>query len=85
MTPLSSFSEVLDICASADTTPVAKLLYCRKSAAFALSISVRSLDYLIANKKIATQRLGRKIMITHASLVKFTRSNHYDLTSADLA
>jgi hypothetical protein len=55
-----------------------RLQYDRKGAAAQLSISIRSLDYLIANKKLATRRLGRKVMVTYAELVRFTRSNHYE-------
>jgi len=57
-----------------------KLLYDRKSAAFVLSISVRSLDYLIAQKRLNTIRLGKKIMLGHGELVKFCRGNHFTLT-----
>lgn len=66
--------------ASADTPPIAKILYDRKSAAFALSICVRSLDYLIANKQLNTLRLGKKVMISHSELMRFSRSNHLRLT-----
>lgn len=55
-----------------------RILYDRKSAARQLSISVRSLDYLISGKKLATRRLGKKIMIPHAELVPFASANHYD-------
>jgi hypothetical protein len=54
----------------------APLLHSRKSAAFQLSVSIRSLDYLISTKKLATTRLGKKIMIAHAELVKFVKGNH---------
>ena len=55
-----------------------RLLYDRKSAAMQLSICVRSLDYLIAGKKLETRRLGKKILIPRAALVKFAAENHYD-------
>jgi len=54
-----------------------RLLYARKEAARQLSISVRSLDYLIAAKKITTRRLGRKVLITHGELLRFANSNYY--------
>jgi hypothetical protein len=60
-----------------------KLLYDRKSAAYVLSISVRSLDYLISQKRLATIRLGRKVMIGHGALVQFTRANHFTLTGSE--
>jgi hypothetical protein len=48
-----------------------RMLYDRKGAARQLSISVRSLDYLIARKKLATRRNGKKVMIPHGELVRF--------------
>jgi len=55
-----------------------RLLYDRKGAARMLSISVRSLDYLIAGKQLDTRRIGKKVLIPHASLSRFSQANHYD-------
>jgi hypothetical protein len=55
----------------------ARLLYDRKEAARQLSISVRSVDYAIANKELDTRRHGRRVLITHASLVRYASTNHY--------
>jgi excisionase family DNA binding protein len=55
-----------------------RLLYDRKEAARQLSISVRSLDYLIANKQLGTRRLGKKVLIPHGELVRFASTNHYE-------
>ena len=55
-----------------------RLLYDRKEAARQLSISVRSLDYLIAAKKLETRRIGKKVLIPHGSLLRFSQANHYD-------
>ena len=54
-----------------------KLLYDRRSAAFALSVSVRTVDYGLANGEFETRRIGRKVLITAASLKKFAASNHF--------
>lgn len=82
---VSLFSDVsFDLCAAADDRPVAKLLYSRKDAAFALSVSVRSLDYLIANKQLNFRRLGKKIMVHATELARFSRADHLDLTSPPL-
>jgi len=54
-----------------------RLLYDRKEAARQLSISVRSLDYLLAQRKFDTRRIGKKVLITHASLIRFAQANHY--------
>jgi len=58
----------------------ARLLYDRKTAARMLSISVRSLDYIIAAKALDTRRIGRKVLVTHASLVRYASGNHFDVT-----
>ena len=42
---------------------VAKLLYSRKEAAFALSLSVRSLDYLMESGAIATRKIGSRVLV----------------------
>jgi hypothetical protein len=57
------------------------LLYDRKEAARQLSISVRSLDYIIAAKGLDTRRIGKKVLVTHASLVRYAAANHYAITS----
>ena len=53
-----------------------RLLYPRKHAAYKLGISLRSLDHLIANKKIRAQRLAKRVLIHHKELERFARSNH---------
>jgi hypothetical protein len=50
---------------SATSAQETRLLYDRKGAARQLSISVRSLDYLIAGKQLDTSRIGKKVMISH--------------------
>jgi hypothetical protein len=59
-----------------------KILYDRKSAAYAISVSQRALDYLVANKQLTTIRLGAKVMIAHSELIRFSRSNHLSLTAS---
>jgi hypothetical protein len=54
-----------------------KILYDRKSAAFALSISVRSLDYALARGAFETRRIGRKTLITAGSLKRYAAANHF--------
>jgi hypothetical protein len=58
--------------------PAYRMLYDRKEAARQLSISVRSLDYLIGGRELETRRIGKKVLITHASLVRYSQGNHYD-------
>ena len=57
-----------------------RILYDRKSAALMLSISIRSLDYLIAGKLLTTRRIGKKVLIPHGELVRFSRADHYTVT-----
>ena len=64
--------------ASADPDNSPRLLYDRKQAARQLSISTRSLDYIIAGKGLETRRIGKKVLVTHASLVRYAQGNHYD-------
>jgi hypothetical protein len=58
-----------------------RLLYDRKTAAKMLSISVRSLDYIIAAKGLDTRRIGRKVLVTNASLTRYAAGNHFAITS----
>jgi len=57
--------------------PMQKLLHTRKDAAWTLSVSTRSVDYLIASGALETRRIGRKVLIVAASLKKFAAANHY--------
>jgi excisionase family DNA binding protein len=54
-----------------------RLLYDRKTAALQLSVSVRTLDYFVANKRLTTRRIGKKVMIPRAELVRFARADHF--------
>ena len=58
-----------------------RLLHPRKEAAWLLGISVRSLDYLIANKLLATRKIGGRILIPHSEPVRFSRADHFELIS----
>ena len=60
---------------------VPKLLYSRKEAAYALGISIRSIDYIIGSKRLPHRRLGKKVLVPHAALVAFSRADHPSLTS----
>jgi hypothetical protein len=62
----------------------ARLLYDRNEAARQLSISVRGLDYIIAAKELDTRRIGRKALVTHASLVRYASGNHYTVKRPNL-
>jgi excisionase family DNA binding protein len=53
-----------------------KVLLSKKEAAQALSISVRSLEYLIARKELSTRRVGKRVLVPMAVLHKFARHDH---------
>lgn len=60
-----------------DNSGEARLLYDRKAAARQLSISIRSIDYFLARGEFKTRRVGRKVLITHQSLVQFASRDHW--------
>jgi excisionase family DNA binding protein len=53
-----------------------KLLLSRQEAAALLSISQRSLDYLIANKNLSVRRIGSRVLIPMRDLQRFACSDH---------
>jgi excisionase family DNA binding protein len=55
---------------------VERFLYSRKDAAQALSISVRSIDYLIERGELPTRRIGKKVLIPAVALRQFARGDH---------
>jgi hypothetical protein len=77
MPEVSLFSEILfDLHASADTTPVPKILYSRKESAYALSISIRSLDLVLAANEMKFRRIGRKVLIPATEIERYARRDH---------
>ena len=56
--------------------PDAKLLVSREEAAQLLSISQRGLDYLIANQRLPTRRIGGRVLIPVAELRRYARADH---------
>jgi len=53
-----------------------KLQYSRKETAELLSVGLRTLDRLIAEKEITVRRIGRRVVITREALAQFTRRDH---------
>lgn len=56
-----------------------RLLYDRRGAAQQLSISIRALDRLIANKCITARRIGSRILIPYGELKRFARADHFSM------
>jgi excisionase family DNA binding protein len=52
------------------------LLVSKRDAAALLSLCVRTVDNLIATKKLPARRVGRRVLIPYASLVQFARRDH---------
>jgi excisionase family DNA binding protein len=56
--------------------PTPKLLLTRSEAAATLSISVRTLDALLARGELPTRRLGRRRLIARTDLERFIKRDH---------
>jgi excisionase family DNA binding protein len=56
--------------------PEQRLLVDRRNAAQYLSISQRSLDYLLANGELNTRRIGTRVLIPISELQRFARIDH---------
>jgi excisionase family DNA binding protein len=56
--------------------PKDKLLVSQDEAAQLLSISRRSVEYLVAAKKLSTRRLGSRTLIPIEDVRRFARSDH---------
>lgn len=52
---------------------VEKLLYDKKSAAFALSVSVRTIDNMLADKRLSYRRCGRKVLIPASDIRRISK------------
>lgn len=51
------------------------ILLDRKSAAAAIGVSVRSLDYLISGGRLRVRRLGKRVLIPRTELERFARGD----------
>jgi hypothetical protein len=57
---------------------VEKLLYSRRDTAEALSLTIRSIDYLITTGRLSARRVGGKILIPASAVRRFAREDHPD-------
>ena len=53
-----------------------KILYTKREAAHLLSISLRSLDYLIFSQQLPARRIGRRVLLHRDSIEQFARRDH---------
>jgi excisionase family DNA binding protein len=56
--------------------PDAKLLVGREEAAVRLSLSVRSIDYLLADRQLKFRRIGGRVLIPISELERFAKMDH---------
>jgi excisionase family DNA binding protein len=57
---------------------IEKFLYTRNEAAHALGLSLRSVAYLIQQQRLATRRIGSRVLIHKDELRRFARGHHTD-------
>ena len=62
--------------ATASLSPDAKLLVSRKMAAEMLTISIRKVDYMIADGRLLTRKIDNRVLIPVEEIHKFARSDH---------
>ncbi|HTZ73060.1 MAG TPA: helix-turn-helix domain-containing protein [Candidatus Aquilonibacter sp.] len=55
---------------------VPKILLSKREAALALSLSVRTIENLIARKELIARRVGRRTLVVATSLQSFARRDH---------
>ena len=60
----------------ASVSPDAKLLVSRKMASEMLSISIRGVDYMIADRRLSTRRIANRVLIPIEEIRKFAQSDH---------
>jgi excisionase family DNA binding protein len=62
---------------------MSKLLYTRAESAEMLSLSVRTVDRLIATGKLRVRQMGRRMLIHHADLEKFAGKDVVQIRTGD--
>lgn len=59
-----------------------KVLYTKREAAHLLSISLRSLDYLIFSHQLPARRIGRRVLVHRDAVEQFARRDHAFIRSS---
>lgn len=62
-------------------TTLTKILVSRRDAAALMSVSQRAIDYLIADGRIASRRVGGRVLIPLRALEAFAAQDHTALSS----
>ncbi len=68
---------------STSSVAVQRLLYDKRTAAEMLSISLRSLNYLLSRGEIRFRRIGSRVLIPHGDLVRFAHGHHPQPVAGD--
>ncbi|MGB9069373.1 MAG: helix-turn-helix domain-containing protein [Candidatus Acidiferrales bacterium] len=63
--------------------PTEKVLYTKREAAQLLSISLRSLDYLIFSQQLPARRIGRRVLVHRDSIEQFARLDHASIRALE--
>ncbi len=53
-----------------------KILLSKKDAASLLSLSVRSLEYMLQRRELVSRRVGRRVLIPRTALEQFAKRDH---------
>jgi excisionase family DNA binding protein len=53
-----------------------KILFSKRDAAEMLSVSARTLDYLIAMRELEVRRVGRKVLVPRSEIERFAKRDH---------
>jgi len=61
---------------SSTQLPQEKILLTKRDVAFALSVSLRTVDNLMAAGELVTRRVGRRRLIPRSALEQFARRDH---------
>jgi excisionase family DNA binding protein len=62
-----------------------KVLYTKREAAQLLSISLRSIDYLIFSQQLPARRIGRRVLIHRDSIEQFARRDYTSIRTTALS
>jgi excisionase family DNA binding protein len=53
------------------------LLHSKRESARLIGLSERTVHTLIVTKQLRVRRVGRRVLVPHTELVKFTRPDHH--------
>jgi excisionase family DNA binding protein len=67
---------------STGNTGLEKMAYSMAEAAMMLSLSLRTIENLIANKELLARRVGRRVIVPATSIHAFLRADRYTMARA---